>query len=218
MPDNRTLLRWILVELIGTAILTMSVAVMVTQSSSSLPNAAFYSLFVPFGVGLTLFIIVALLSKMGSVHVNPAVTLGHLLFRRITPHQAGIYIVSQIVGAFAGIGLAHLLLSSTHLMPTATVTTPGVLGEFIGTFLLAFAVMSVTLKRVEMMWGPWVIGGSLALGITLAIGQGAGLLNPAIALAMGAYGWTYLLMPILGGLSGSALAVILDEESDSRAR
>jgi|GEM_PF-3827035 len=214
MITTRTLTRWVLAELIGTAILTMALAVMITETQSGLTNLNFITLFLPFGAGITLFVIVTLFGPVGGTHVNPMITLGHMLFRKMEWKQGVVYLISQVVGAYIGIALTHLLLGTGHVVPSTTMTTPGVLGEFIGTFLLSFAFMNITLKKVESSMAALVAGATLTLGTTLALSSGAGLLNPAVALAFGAYGWMYLAIPFLGGLGGAALAVIFDEEDD----
>jgi glycerol uptake facilitator protein len=215
MPSSKTLFRWVSVEFFGTAILAMAVSVMVNASTSLVPNPAFASLFLPFGVGLTLFVLAAVFGKVSSAHFNPAVTLGQLVFKKVGSMQAVLLWVGQFLGAWAGVAVSRILLHTSTLTPAAIPNSGVVLGEFVGAFILSLTVMMVTLKKVEPAVGPFAIGSSLALGVALALAQGGGILNPALALPLAATHWAYLLMPLLGGIGGAALAVIFDEESDT---
>ena len=218
MLSTRALIRWVIAEVVGTAILAMSVALMTTQTSTISASSSFISLFVPFGVGLTLFLLVAMFSQVSRAHFNPLVTVGHMLFRKIDLSEGGVMILSQIIGAWFGVLLAHILLGSAHVNPVSSPTSGVVLGEFLGGFLLSFTVMQVTLKKIDSSVAAFAIGASLALGVMLAMGQGGGLINPALAIGFGADHWVYLFIPLLGGVCGSALSIILDEEKDSSNR
>lgn len=216
MPSTRTLTRWIVAEFLGTAVLALAVSVLATQVTSPIPSLAYSPLFLPFGVGLTLFVLVATLGRASGAHFNPAVTLSQYFFKKIGSIQTMTYVVAQVLGAWVGILLSHIILGTTHVMPSATFTSSGVLAEFLGAFLLCFTIMSVVLKKVDGAIAPLAIAGSLAVGVSLALGPGGGLLNPALALGMGVYSWVYLFLPILGGMCGAAVAVIVDEENDNK--
>ncbi|MFD3747203.1 aquaporin [Nocardia sp. NPDC058633] len=61
---------------------------------------------VAFAFGLSLMFLVYAIGPISGCHVNPAVTLGHLLLGRITAIGAAGYVVAQLIGAF----LAGLVL------------------------------------------------------------------------------------------------------------
>jgi glycerol uptake facilitator-like aquaporin len=87
------------------------------------------------------------------------------------------------------------------------------MGEFFGALILVLTIMSVVLGRIKQEAAGLAIGTALAVGLTLATVAGAGVLNPAVAWAIGSRGATYFLMPILGGLVGAALAILLSDTS-----
>ena len=221
-----------LAEFLGTLMLvlfvTLAVSLFLAEPSAQNPNP-----FVDWGViGLVhvfvLLILVQTLAVVSGAHFNPAVTLAMTALRQIRPPDAGIYILVQLLGALAGAFITKLLLDK---FPNAEAVNfgavalgaaidekvlLGMLAEFIGTFLLVFAIVGVALNpRVDRAIGPFVIGAALGLAV-MVFGSltGAGF-NPARAFGpavagteFGAFGeWllVYVLAPVLGAL-GAAFA------------
>jgi glycerol uptake facilitator-like aquaporin len=85
------------------------------------------------------------------------------------------------------------------------------IAEAVGAFFLAFAVCTVTQKRVDPAVSGLVVGGSLLLGIYLAFPFSNGILNPAVALGIGSFGAMYILGPVVGAVAGAWASVKLFE-------
>ena len=64
---------------------------------------------VAFAFGLVLVALAYGIGPVSGCHVNPAVTLGVLLARRMSPREAGGYVAAQIVGAIIAGGTQNLL-------------------------------------------------------------------------------------------------------------
>jgi glycerol uptake facilitator-like aquaporin len=65
-------------------------------------------------------------------------------------------------------------------------------------------------KESEGNLFPFVIGASLTIGATIAAGLGSyGVLNPAVAFALGTFNLAYLLGPIVGSVFGMWLYAYL---------
>ena len=85
-------------------------------------------------------------------HINPAVTFGLFLARKVTLVRAVMYMVAQCLGAICGVALVKSFQSSyytryggganglTHGYSIGT----GVAAEIIGTFVLVYTVFSAT--------------------------------------------------------------------------
>ena len=221
-----------LAEFLGTLMLvlfvTLAVSLFVTQPSAQNPAP-----FVDWGViGLVhvfvLLILVQTLAVVSGAHFNPAVTAAMAALRQIRPPDAGIYILVQLLGALAGAFLTKLLLNDFPNADTVNFgavalgaaieekTLLGMLAEFIGTFLLVFAIVGVALDpRVDRAIGPLVIGAALGLAVMVLGSLTGGGFNPARAFGpavagseFGSFGeWllVYVLAPVLGGL-GAAFA------------
>lgn len=170
--------------------------------------------------GLTLGILITATMRV-SGHLNPAVTLGFLVTRRIEPMMAGIYLVAQISG---GILAAYALKA---LFPEVMTTGGSMLGgqsvsidvtfaqaftlEAIATFFLVFVVFATAVDPNAPPVGGFAIGLMLTVAI-LAIGALTGAsLNPARsfgpAVATGRFEAQviYWAAPLLGG----AIAALL---------
>jgi len=102
--------------------------------------------------GGAIFVMVYCVAGISGGHVNPAVTFGLLLGRKVTLLRALLYMVSQCLGAICGAGLAKAFQVSSfdRLGGGVNFVHPGYsigsgLGaEILATFLLVFTVFSAT--------------------------------------------------------------------------
>lgn len=201
--------RWFGAEFIGTMLLAAVAGTASLASGGSLPGYDF--LYVPFAVGLLVMVMVYLVGSISGAHFNPAVTLTLFAFRKVSVQQLVTYLVAQFAGAWVGVQLTIQFVGVAPAEPGAT-DRGASMAEFMGALLLVFAIMHVVLGKVKDEMAGIVIGAALVLGLTLAMATGAGVLNPAVAYVFGSgVTATYLLMPILGGLAGGALAVLLHD-------
>lgn len=177
-------------------------------------------------VGIALafgFVLLGLAYAIGPVsgcHVNPAVTLGMLVARRISPADAGAYVVAQVIGGIAGAALIKLVVKMgdvrTHGVTGANAYGKGAgingggafVLEIVMTFLLVFVVLMVT--RRNDLYGF----DGLAIGLTLGVIHLVGIpldgtsVNPARsigpALFAGAHAvgqlWLFIIAPLIGGV------------------
>ncbi len=162
MKDN-TLVQSVkpaLAELVGTFFLTLAALISGT----------------PYVVGVTLGIFVYAIGAISGCNLNPAVSLGLIVTRRLPLLVGLLYIVVQIVGA----SLALLLAMFTgHLATQYHAASP--LLEFLGFGFLMVTVIAVSNKIVPQAGSGIAIGGALAAGLVTS----GGILNPAVAIAMG---------------------------------
>jgi|GEM_PF-462802 len=154
----------------------------------------------PVAVALTLAAFVYALSDISGCHLNPAVTLGLASARRLPVLTALMYIVAQLAGAL----LARLL--APQVAPLAAHYASGTaVGEFLGFGFLMLTVIAVSDKYVPRSGSGVAIGAALLAGL-LASG---GIVNPAIAVAMGQglspAGWA----PLLSGIAFTGLFLLV---------
>lgn len=170
-----------------------------------------------FIAALTLALFVFMLGHVSGAHFNPAITIAMLAINKIKLRDAGYYIVSQILGAMAAMMIGatfygrQVMLSATDAMPVG-------IAEAIGAFILAFAVTSVTLKKVEKDVAGFVIGGSLFIGIMAAASMSNAVLNPAVAIGIGSFSLMYVVGPVVGAICGAIIASIINGEKVSFGR
>lgn len=163
--------------------------------------------------GMTVLAMILAFGRISGAHINPAITVGFFVARRISFQDSVGYIIAQCTGAFAGsLALEALFSSLPGVQPmVATTTTPSVgIGLAFGietliTFLLMLVILCVATgaKKSGMLTG-FAVGGVVFLcALTFGSVTGASM-NPARtlgpALATGTFEdlWLYLTAPLVG--------------------
>lgn len=85
-------------------------------------------------------------------HINPAVTFGLFLARKVSLVRAVMYMVAQCLGAISGVGLVKAFQKSYYTryggganeLADGYSTGVGLAAEIIGTFVLVYTVFSAT--------------------------------------------------------------------------
>ena len=176
--------------------------------------------------GLVIAVMVCAAGPISGGHINPAVTLGFLVTRRIEPLLAVVYWVAQ----FGGAVLAALLLkwaipdaatSQTKLGAPALGSGIGsgqaVVIEAILTFFLVWVVFATavdsrgTFKQIAGL----AIGFVIVFDVLMAYRLTGGAMNPARAFGpqLGgnhwAHGWVWYVGPFAGGVIAASLYELL---------
>lgn len=192
-----------LAEFVGTFALSFIVIAALAAGVSA-------PLVVPVIAALTLGLFVYTIGSVSGCHINPAVTLGLVSVKRITPTEAVMYIVAQIFGAAMAIAAAKLF---TLALPTPAVGVFDIrlfMAEALGTAVFTFGIAAVVKEKVHASMSGVVVGGSLLLGVLFSSLAGAsGILNPAVAFALNSVTLVYILAPIVGSVAGFKLSYYL---------
>lgn len=161
---------------------------------------------------LTLGLFVYSIGHISGAHLNPAVTIGAWSINKIHSRDAIFYVISQFVGALLALGfLANSGIYAEGIFVSEALYV--IIAELIGTFFFTFGIASVVYGKTPNVMSGVVVGGSLLLGITFAIGLGSnGVLNPAVALGIGSFGLSYIVGPIMGSILGMHAFKMLAEE------
>ncbi|MGB9378084.1 MAG: aquaporin [Mycobacteriales bacterium] len=180
---------------------------------------------VAFAFGLTLVALAYAIGPVSGCHVNPAVTLGVLLRRGITPVEAMAYWVAQLAGATLAAAMLKVLTSGFGKVTDQT----GALGsndwgktvslggaflfEVFGTALLVLVVLLVTGRAAAPGFAGLAIGLVLTAIHLLGIPLDGTSVNPARsfgpALFAGTHALSHLWLFIVAPLIGAALAALL---------
>jgi aquaporin Z len=188
--------------------------------------------------GLVQLIVAYAFGAISGAHINPAVTMGFLVNRRIRLGQAVGYWLAQIAGGIVGAGLLRAVFGAARGYSTGIVGlgTNGYnsksiihlgqggafLAEVILTFLFVFVVLAVTRPA---SWPPQLSGVAigLALATVLLIGVPltGGSVNPARSIGPAVYVghtalsqlWLFIVAPLTGAaLAGLASAYFYAKE------
>jgi aquaporin Z len=174
--------------------------------------------------GLVLLALAYVLGPISGCHVNPAVTLGALVARRIEPVEAVGYWIAQFAGGILGSLLLWALFSASPLYTrTKTglgadgygkasmihISTSGAfLAEVVLTALFVFVILGVTDKTAHAATAGMVIGLTLTVVHLIGIPITGTSVNPARslgpALIVGGTAlsqvWLFIVAPLVGGI------------------
>jgi len=138
--------------------------------------------------GLILALMVSATMNVSGGQLNPSLTIGLLVARRITPTVAGVHIVAQLLGAVVAAWALKLTMPDALFTAASgggqsialDVTAVQAIGlEAIATFFLMFVVYGTAVNSDSPKIGGLAIGLTIAAGI-LAIGPlTGGSMNPA---------------------------------------
>lgn len=178
--------------------------------------------------GLVLAAIIYAIGPVSGAHVNPTVTIGMAVCRRISIIKAILYILAQCLGGIVGAAILYGLTPS-NLKPTLLGTTtpaPNVtVGQAFGielfiSVIFAFSVFSTTDPIHNDGSSPFVVGIVVAaihlyaVPLTGSSLNAARSLGPAIIAGKWHSHWIYWFSTILGGIIGG---VLYDQAFSSRS-
>ena len=131
--------------------------------------------------GAMLAVLIMIFAPFSGAHFNPAVTVVFLARREIGPGRAAAFIAVQVVGALAGVALAHLMFEIDVLQISAKTRTGAGqwLAEGVATFGLLATILGVSRARpsaVAAMVGLYIAAGYWFTAST-------SFANPAVTLA-----------------------------------
>jgi glycerol uptake facilitator-like aquaporin len=131
--------------------------------------------------GAGLVVLIHMFAPVSGAHFNPAVTLAFLLRREASPGVAALYVAAQLVGAIAGVWLAHAMFAEPILQVSARLRDGWGQGlaELVATFGLIGCILTTQRSRPEFT--PVAVG----LYITAAywFTASTSFANPAVTLA-----------------------------------
>ena len=156
---------------------------------------------VPALAALTLGLFVYTIGGVSGCHINPAVTIGLWSVKKITQRDALGYVLAQVGGATLAVVIAGWF-GIVSPIEGGVFDARVFASEALGTFFFVFGIAAVVSGKVHDAMSGLVVGWSLLFGIMVAVVAGsAGILNPAVAGALGLFSAVYLLAPIAGAVA-----------------
>ena len=178
--------------------------------------------------GLSLMAMAFAIGPISGCHINPAVTFGCLLSKRIDAKTALGYWVSQILGAIIACGLILIIARGGGMnLPAAGFAANGFaehspahfsllsvfLAETFGTMVLVITVLGATSSKAPAGFAPIPIGLSLSVAILATAQISNASINPARSIGPAVYVggwaiqqlWVFIVAPFLGGAIASVV-------------
>jgi len=187
---------------------------------------------------LVFFALVGVVLAVGTLsgaYVNPALTIGAWLTKRMSGVRALAYIVAQVLGAMLALVMLNMYVHAAPAASANDIYSSGAaelfkaasipagkewlifFSEFIGTAIFGFAVAGAVREKKERTAAALTVGlgvflGLMVAGSAAAFVGGSAILNPAVAVALQAINFTsvwplavYVLGSVLGGVIGFVL-------------
>ena len=190
-------------------------------------------LIIALGFGFSLMIMCYVIGPISGCHINPAVTLGMLLARKVTTMHAVYAWVGQVVGAIGGAAIIYGIASGRdgfHRGQFAANLWSGkyyglgsaIIVEVLLTGLLVMVVLFTTTKKFAPGMGGLVIGLTLTLIHLISIPVDNTSVNPArsigVAVFTGGWAltqlWVFIVFPLIGGALGALVWRLLAGEDE----
>ena len=214
-------------EMVGTAVLMLGG-----------PGVAIFTaphvgvLGVALGFGLSLAIMAYVIGPISGCHINPAVTLGMLLARKINGAHAVFAWIGQVIGGVGGAALIWGMASGRDDWKRGQFAANLWSGEYYGlgaaivaevvlTALLVMVVLFTTTRKFAPGMGGLVAGLTLTVIHLISIPVDNTSVNPARSLGTALFAdpsyealqqlWAFIVFPLVGAVVGVLLWLMLDD-------
>ena len=189
-------------------------------------------LIIALGFGFSLMIMFYVIGPISGCHINPAVTLGMLLARKVTTMHAVYAWIGQVVGAVSGAAIIYGIASGRdgfHRGQFAANLWSGkyyglgsaIVVEVLLTGLLVMVMLFTTTKKFAPGMGGLVVGITLTLIHLISIPVDNTSVNPARSLGTALFAdshtqalqqlWAFIVFPLIGSVVGVIIWLMLDD-------
>ena len=217
-----------LAEMVGTMVLVlMGCGVAVSLNCSSADAASVIG--TSFAFGLSVVAMAYAIGGISGCHINPAITLGVWLSKRMSGKDAAMYMLFQVIGAFIGSTILWLLTSNVEGLAgtgaNAAQAGVSVVGALLAEIFFTFVFVFVVLGTTDSKKGAGNLAG-LAIGLTLVlvhlvcIRYTGTSVNPARSIAPAIFEggqalsqlWIFIVGPFVGAALASCVWKCLEEK------
>lgn len=207
--------RKIFAECLGTAFLLATIigsGIMAAKLAGG--NTAITLLGNTIPTGAILVVLISTLGPISGAHFNPLVTLAAFINRTMTPSEALAYIVAQVIGALAGVFIAHAMFDLPLLQASTTIRSGE--AQWLAEAVASFGLLTVIFLSVRNV--PEQVALNVGLYITAAywFTASTSFANPAVTLARSFSNTFAGIRPedvpgfVVAQIIGAALAIAVD--------
>ena len=206
--------------------------------AAGFPQTGIGFLGVAFAFGLSLLTIAYAIGSISGCHLNPAVSVGLWVAKRLPTAELPLYVISQLAGAILASGILYVIASGKAGFTTGSGFaangygnhSPGAyavgacfLMEAVMTFMFLIIILGATDRRAPKGMGPLAMGLSLTLIHLVSIPVTNTSVNPARstgpALFVGSWAigqlWLFWLAPLLGAsVAGVVYRMVANEPQE----
>jgi aquaporin Z len=219
--------RILVAELVGTMVLMLGGPGVAIFSAQHVGVAG-----VALGFGLSLLIMAYVIGPISGCHINPAVTLGMLLARKVNVAHAVFAWIGQLIGGIGGAAIIYGIASGRDDFQRGQFAAnlwsgryygvgAAIVTEVVLTALLVLVVLFTTTSKFAPGFGGLVIGFTLIVIHLISIPIDNTSVNPARSLGAALFAdtstgaleqlWVFIVFPLVGAVVGVVLFLVLDE-------
>ncbi|MBR4260904.1 MAG: MIP family channel protein [Clostridia bacterium] len=227
-----------LCEFIGTAVLVLfgcGTAVVTGGLTAGLGLGTLGVLTIAMAFGLSIVAMAYVIGNISGCHINPAVSLAMLINKKMDVKDFIFYVIAQVIGAIAGIGLLYFIGSNSNLgvaslgangFGEASAVGLNMWGAFavevILTFVFIYTILGVTSDDKKGAVAGIVIGLTLAFVHIIGIPLTGTSVNPARSLAPAIFlggealkqVWVFIVAPFVGSAIAAFVYKFLNKVED----
>lgn len=217
-------------ECIGTAVL-----VLFGCGSAAIAGEALGTLGIALAFGLSIVAMAYVIGNISGCHINPAVSLAMLINKKMTVKEFCFYVIAQVLGAIAGIGILYVIMACSNLdvavqglgangFGDASAVGLNMIGaiivEIILTFVFIYTILGVTSDEKKGSVAGIVIGLTLTFVHIMGIPLTGTSVNPARSLAPAIFlggtalsqVWVFIVAPFIGSAIAAVTYKFLNEK------
>ncbi|GAB6013252.1 MIP family channel protein [Viscerimonas tarda] len=219
-----------LAEMIGTMVLVLMGCGSAVFAGATQPFDSVGALGVAFAFGLSVVAMAYTIGKISGCHINPAITLGLLVSKKIACKDAGLYIVFQITGAIIGSAILYVLAKDSGSTTTFTgangyadgALATAFVAETVFTFIFLLVALGSTSKGANNKFAGLAIGLALVLIHIVCIPITGTSVNPARSIGPALFQggealsqlWVFIVAPFLGAVIAAFVWKAIDTEPE----
>jgi len=177
--------------------------------------------------GLSIVAMAYVIGNVSGCHINPAVSLGALLDKRISLVEFCGYVASQVIGAIVGAALLFALSNIAGVDQTGALGTNGLANaggiggglftEIILTFIFVLVILGVTADKSKGTIAGVVIGLTLTFVHIVGIPLTGTSVNPARSIGPAIFAggqalvdlWVFIVGPFIGAVLAAVVYQII---------
>ncbi|NDV78255.1 MIP family channel protein [Dysgonomonas sp. 511] len=218
-----------LAEMIGTMVLVLMGCGAAVFAGAGQPFASVGTLGVAFAFGLSVVAMAYTIGKVSGCHINPAITLGVYLSKRMSGKDAAMYMVFQVIGAIIGSAILYILAKDSGSTTTLTgangfaegAMVTAFIAEVVFTFIFVLVVLGTTSEGGAGNFAGLAIGLSLVLVHIVCIPITGTSVNPARSVGPALFDaieggkalsqlWLFIVAPFIGAALSAIVWKVVD--------
>jgi glycerol uptake facilitator-like aquaporin len=180
------LLRKVVAEALGTALLLAAIVGSgIMAEELARPNVALALLANTVATGAALVALIIAFGPISGAHFNPVVTVADASQGGLPWREVPAYVAAQILGAFLGVAVAHIMFRQQALFFASQHRRDGIAqltSEFVATFGLLAVIWGSARRRPGLV--PFAVGAYIAAAYWFT--SSTSFANPAVTLARAA--------------------------------